>query len=361
MNPIATFQIATGTKHSALDVGRLAYAANPRQVLAYLEDSRDTCVYQLDLDSGESQLVLDTRTMDLVSSDGESDEDENSDACGSYAIVSPDLRCAFNKDGDPDANIQWIGYRDLTPPSETKFIAFNHEYSFSDLRFSSDGSMLYAICPSGPHTLIRIRLADAKKMKPVNWNFGESPVLPPKWKTVFEWDTSMHPTCGSLSPDEKQFAFGYLQGGVQVADLETKRIVAEFPWAGTDKKETARKLQNHELRATQVGFDPVGKQVLVLADGLLASHPLTREKGRDWVLDRKLGSVKGFAFHPSGKVLCAVFANGAARFLDALTGEEIDSYSRKNQMLISVAFSSDGSVCLVGGRKGKVVVLQGNH
>ena len=71
-----------------------------------------------------------------------------------------------------------------------------------------------------------------------------------------------------------------------------------------------------------------------------------------------LGRVNDFAFHPDGRVLCVVFEDGQARFLDPHTGavRQAFKWAKKPKPLYSVAFAPDGLTCAVGSENGKVIV-----
>jgi WD40 repeat protein len=151
----------------------------------------------------------------------------------------------------------------------------------------------------------------------------------------------------ALSPDGRLLAAGDLGAGVHVADLERQTVVASFPWEGRDLRD------GHPVR---LGFDPAAKWVVMLANGRLFARPLG--VGKPWQTKRTLGYAHDFAFHPDGRVLCAVFADGQARDLDPLTGKvrRAFKWAKKPKPLYSVAFSPDGLICAAGGENGTVIL-----
>ncbi|VTU01554.1 wd40 repeat protein : WD40 repeat protein OS=Streptomyces davawensis JCM 4913 GN=BN159_5523 PE=4 SV=1: WD40 [Gemmataceae bacterium] len=68
------------------------------------------------------------------------------------------------------------------------------------------------------------------------------------------------------------------------------------------------------------------------------------------------GETTALAYHPAGTMLAVARSDGAAVFLDALTGKVLHRYAWKVGQLNSVAFSPDGLTCAAGGEKGQVVV-----
>lgn len=186
-----------------------------------------------------------------------------------------------------------------------------------------------------------------QKMNPFNRKTFKTPATLPKWKSVLELPHSEWVSDAALSTSGQLVAAGTAAGTVLVVDLKKKKVVAEFPWAG-------RNLRNRI--AKRVAFDPAAEWVVSLAAGRLSAFPLTANK--TWRVKESLGAVHDFAFHPDGRVLCAAFADGQARFLDPLTGAVLKSFkwSKKPKPLHSVAFARDGLTCAVGTADGKVIV-----
>jgi WD40 repeat protein len=91
-----------------------------------------------------------------------------------------------------------------------------------------------------------------------------------------------------------------------------------------------------------------------LAGGLLFTQPLDGTKG--WQTKPALGAAHDIAFHPLGRFLSVVFADGSAKYLDRLNGTVQQSFKWSKKPLYSVAFSPDGLTCAAGGENGQVVV-----
>jgi WD40 repeat protein len=108
--------------------------------------------------------------------------------------------------------------------------------------------------------------------------------------------------------------------------------------------------------AIRVAIGPNAERVVLLANGRLFARPLGESK--PWQTKSTLGYAHDFAFHPCGNIICAVFEDGHARYLDALTGAVKQSFqwSKKSKPLYSVAFAPDGLTCAAGGENGRVVI-----
>lgn len=151
----------------------------------------------------------------------------------------------------------------------------------------------------------------------------------------------------ALSADGNFLAVGGVGADLYAVDLKRKKVIASFPWEGRFLRD------GHPVR---VGFDPTAQWVLMLTNGRLFARPL--RDGKPWQTKATLGYVHDFAFHPDGRVLCAVFRDGEARYLDPLTGKvrQAFKWSKKPQPLYSVAFAPDGLTCAAGSENGKVIV-----
>jgi WD40 repeat protein len=103
---------------------------------------------------------------------------------------------------------------------------------------------------------------------------------------------------------------------------------------------------------THLGFSPDGARLALIAEGQLSVVPLSGEKR--WAAKAK--GVTGFAFHPTGATVCAVFDSGHARTFDATTGAILKELRWGKKPLYSVAFAPDGLTCAAGGLGGRVVI-----
>jgi hypothetical protein len=171
------------------------------------------------------------------------------------------------------------------------------------------------------------------------------PVRNLKWKTLIAGANWKGVAAASLSADGRFLAVADEDGKTHVADLKKKRVTAKFQPEGKTKRDRA---------VTRIDFDPKAEWVVRLAGGKLFAQPLA--EGEPWRTKPALGSATGFAFHPHGRVLCAVFADGSAKYLDPRTGAVRQSFKWGKKPLHSVAFSPDGLTCAAGGENGRVVV-----
>ena len=187
----------------------------------------------------------------------------------------------------------------------------------------------------------------ATKLNPLTGATYQAPVRNLKWKRVMDVPAEEPASAAALSANGRFVAVGTEEGDVHVVDLKKKKPVASFEWEG-------RKLRDRTV--TRVGFDPPATWVASLAGGRLFAHPLG--EGKAWRTKDALGTVNDFAYHPDGRVLCAVFKDGQARFLDPRTGavRQAFKWTKRPRPLHSVAFAPDGLTCAVGGENGKVIV-----
>lgn len=171
------------------------------------------------------------------------------------------------------------------------------------------------------------------------WNFKWKQLLArPRWRRV---------SAAALSANGRFLAVCDITGDYHIADLKAKRVIASFPPEG-------KKLRH--VAASRIDFDPTTKWVVRCAGRKLFARPL--KEGKAWQTKPTLGNVSDFAFHPGGHMLCAVFADGQACYLDAITGAVKQSFrwSKKPKPLYSVAFAPDGLTCAAGGENGRVVI-----
>jgi WD40 repeat protein len=186
-----------------------------------------------------------------------------------------------------------------------------------------------------------------EKINPFTRQTYQAPVYNVRWRTGTALPRGDRVATAALSADGRLLAVGGAGGVLHVADLKRKKVVASFPWEG-------RKFLDRS--AVRVCFDPAAKWVVMLANGRLFARPLSA--GKAWQTKAALGYAHDFAFHPTGRVLCAVFHDGQARYLDPLTGtvRETFRWSKKPTPLYSVAFAPDGLTCAAGGENGRVVL-----
>jgi WD40 repeat protein len=155
----------------------------------------------------------------------------------------------------------------------------------------------------------------------------------------------------ALSPCGRYVASGSQSGAVAVEDLEGTGDAREFPRAAG--MPVRRDDWDEEVcEVTHLGFSPDGARLALIAEGQLSVVPLSGEKR--WAAKAK--GVTGFAFHPTGATVCAVFDSGHARTFDATTGAILKELRWGKKPLYSVAFAPDGLTCAAGGLGGRVVI-----
>jgi hypothetical protein len=293
------------------------------------------------------------------------------DGAGSYVLtadppISPDCKLlAFEEDtGEEESDVL---FEELAE-SGFESGSFPHlrgcPHGLGGLVFTPDGSELLAVrnfyegtSGLGGHwapDVVRLETASLKK-PPVRYEEKVNPLTgATRRKPIYDvhWSPGLalpHGTAAiaALSTDGRLLAVGGVAADVHVVDLERKKAVALFPWEGRFLRD------GHPVR---LGFDPVARWVVMLTNGRLFARPLGA--GKAWQTKSTLGYAHDFAFHPDGRVLCAVFADGQARYLDPHTGAVRQSFEwvKKPKPLYSVAFSPDGLICAAGGENGKVVI-----
>ena len=274
-------------------------------------------------------------------------------------VVSADRQfVVFGYDFDGDAAVHFENLSD--PNSERDWFPDMSTSSFGrlNLALTADGKDLIIVRnhwdeyrPSVARFDMTALTAPPKRYRPRrNRSTGKTeqyPVRNLKCKHVLDLPEGESTTIAAVSANGRFVAAGTEEGRVHVADLKKKEVLASF-------KKVGRLVSDNDI--TRVGFDPAGEWVLSVANGRLFARPLGA--GKAWQTKTTLGRVNDFAFHPDGRVLCAVFADGQARFLDPRTGAVRQSFKwlKKSRPLCSVAFAPDGLTCAVGAEKGKVIV-----
>jgi WD40 repeat protein len=227
------------------------------------------------------------------------------------------------------------------------------------LIFTPDGKELFAVqnpdYGEAESEVVRLKMASLFKppvrveeqTNPLTGRTYQTPIHAVRWNPVMTLPGTERIATAAISSDGRLLAVGGAEGVVHVADLKRKKTLASFPWEGRKPRDRA---------AVRVAFDPTAEWVAMLANGRLFARPLGA--GNGWQTKAALGYAHDFAFHPEGRVLCAVFADGRARFLDPLTGavRQTFAWAKRPKPLYSVAFAPDGLTCAAGGENGLVVV-----
>jgi WD40 repeat protein len=238
------------------------------------------------------------------------------------------------------------------------------QHGLGGLLFTPDGTALIAVrnVYEGVHLrggrwapdVVSFEMASLKKppvryeekVNPFTRKTYRTPVYDVRWLPVMSLP---HDRVGmiTLSADGRLLAVGGVGAVVHVADLKDKKVIASFPWEGRFLRDG---------KPMRVAFDPAAEWVVMLANGRLFARPLGT--GKAWQTKSTLGYIHDFAFHPNGRLLCAVFRDGEARYLDPLTGKVRQSFkwAKKPEPLYSVAFAPDGLTCAAGGENGKVIL-----
>jgi hypothetical protein len=186
-----------------------------------------------------------------------------------------------------------------------------------------------------------------ERTNPLSMKSYQIPIYNVRWRAGMTLPRGERIATAAVSADGRLLAVGGSAGAVHVADLKRKKVLASFPWQGR---------KTVERWAVRVAFDPEVKRVVMLANGRLFTRPIG--DGKPWQTAQKLGYVHDFAFHPNGRIICAVFADGEARYLDPLTGKvrQAFKWAKKPEPLYSVAFAPDGLTCAAGSGNGKVIL-----
>ncbi|MBN9122280.1 MAG: WD40 repeat domain-containing protein [Planctomycetes bacterium] len=291
-------------------------------------------------------------------------DDPAYDACDWYdpagARLSPDRRfVAFAYCYDGNSAVQFVELSDSScEDSWFPTVPANSDEHLS-LMFTADGTELIAVrnhwnrghSPDVARFEVAALTAPPKgyveKRNPLTGQTYQAAVRDLTWNRVMTLPTGDITCAAALSANGRLVAAGTENGMVHVVDLKRKRPLASFVWEG-------RKLRDRTV--TRLGFDPAGARVASVAGGRLFVRPLGAEE--PWWTKDTLGRANDFAFHPDGHVLCGVFDDGQARFLDPHTGAVRRSFrwAKKPGPLHAVAFAPDGLTCAAGGANGKVVV-----
>jgi WD40 repeat protein len=323
-------------------IRRLEFRASGAELVAWIGVVLHTCT----LRTGAARVLFDGfQTSDWIYF-SESD---------SEIVLAPDgrlLATEYNPPGD-DSHIY---FEDLTDRNKHLLRVPIDALGYVGLMFTADGKELIAVWNSpndgDGSTVKRFKLAALtvpprrffERVNPLTREIHRIPDL--KWKSVTTLPKGKITCAVALSANERFVAAGTEEGTVHVADLKKKNVRASFPYPG-------QKLPDRAV--VRVAFDPGAERVVMLANGCLFAHPLG--PGKSWQTKDALGSVRDFAFHPVGHILCAVFADGQARFLDARTGAVHQSlrWAKTTKALYSVAFAPDGLTCAAGAN-GKVIL-----
>ena len=339
-------QVCPPSKWEPKAICRLAFSADGSELVAWV----GVVLHAYDLRTDTARVLFNDDSL----SDWNDWDDREPDL-----LLSPDRRfVAFVYYYDADAAVH---FEDVSEPNGERewFPDLPTDSSgHLGLMFTADGKELIAVrnygnagpAPDVARLDMTVLAAPPKRIEerthPLTRKPYQYPIRDLKWKRVM--DLPHEPTSvAALSTNGRLVAVGTKEGTVHVADLKKKKTLASFAWEG-------RKLRDRAVR--RVGFDPAGKWVASIANGRLRVRPLGA--GKAWHTKETLGRVNAFAFHPDGRVLCAVFEDGQARFLDPHTGAVRQSFqwAKKPAPLYSVVFAPDGLTCAVGAEKGKVIV-----
>jgi WD40 repeat protein len=330
-------------------VGRLRFSADSGELVAWV----DSVLYAYDLRTDTARVLsTDLGTYDWI---GWYDRVE--------VQLSPDGRFfvfAYSVEGESA-----VHFEDLSAPDGERYFLSDvplDSPGHFELMFTTDGKELIAVrnpwdgaygpaVPDVARLDMTVLTAPPKryveKRNPFTGATYQAPVRNLKWKRVMDLPAEEPTSAASLSADGRFVAAGTEEGNVHVVDLKKKKPVASFEWEGRKRLDRT---------VTRVGFDPSATWVASIAAGRLSARPLGA--GKAWRTKDALGDVNDFAYHPDGRVLCAVFEDGQARYLDPRTGavRQAFKWSKRPRPLHSVAFAPDDLTCAVGSVNGKVIV-----
>lgn len=195
-----------------------------------------------------------------------------------------------------------------------------------------------------------------QKLNPLNNRVMRVALYDEEWQATMVWHDGVPLPSGwyahsaAVSADGQFVAVGDDAGSVLVVELARGEVTASFrrAWPVTVSR-TAR-------AAHRIAFVPGAEWVVSLANGRLFADPFG--PGKAWKTDPKQVPVNDFAVHPTGRFVCAVGADGRARYLDPHTGSVMQTFkwTRGKQQLHSVSIAPDGLTCAAGGEKGRVVL-----
>ncbi len=273
-------------------------------------------------------------------------------------VVQPTLdflAVEFDFDGDVDG---LVSFENLRGPDDRELNLHVPARGLGAIAFTADGAELVAVrndVTDGQRSSALVRFetsalgdrpgAFREQKNPLTGQPYRAPARTWRWKPAGDLPSGEVGSALGLSADKRRAVVGTERSALHVVDLKRKKVTASFPWEGRKLRYTA---------AVRVAFDPAAKWVVMLASGRLFARPLGA--GTPWHTREKLGEVRDFAYHPSGRVLCAVFEDGEARYLDPQTGAARESFRWSKTPLHSVCFSPDGLTCAAGGAKGRVVL-----
>lgn len=259
-----------------------------------------------------------------------------------------EMALVFNQIG-PDDSRSW-------PPLPTC------AHGLGGFVFTPDGSELLAVhnvavsggryAPQIMRFLTRVLYDPPKRFleraNPLTGQPYRAPVYDLRWRTGPQLPSGACATTVILSPNGRQIAVGDGGGGLNVVWLNGRQLVT-FPWTG--------RANLRDRAVTKAAFSPDARQVAWIANGRVFCD-VPADAGTGWQTKSALGYAHDLAFHPSGRFLCAVFADGQARHLNASTGAVAQSFkwSKKLKPLYSVAFAPDGLTCAAGTAGGKVIL-----
>ena len=274
--------------------------------------------------------------------------------------VSPDLRFAAAgidpDDGESDCFVQ---FEDLREP-DVRLPGLDFSPSIAgELLFTPDGVALVTLqeqregdgCEA---TVTRFDLTAFTKpgrqfqrsKDPITGDPVRVLQVRPRWKSVVALPEG-EPFAAALSLDGRLLAVGTGDTTVHVVDRKRKKLVASLPWDG-------RKLGGTAVMG--LALDPAAERVVMIANNRLFGRPFGATGGKAWAAKPALGDVHHLAFHPDGRVLCAVFGDGCTRFIDPSTGAVTQEFRWKRGPLHSVCFAPDGLTCAVGASSGRAIL-----
>ncbi|MDY3562210.1 hypothetical protein R5W23_003672 [Gemmata sp. JC673] len=261
-----------------------------------------------------------------------------------------------------------IYVEDLTRRSEDGFhlpAVTGPEFGLSEIVFTPDGSELLAVrhlsqqgrvthtrdlarFPLGPYR--EPPLGYEQKINPLTELPFQMPIYDVGWRDEIPLPPGRYVHSAAISADGRLFAAGDAGGGVLVVELARGEVLASF------RRTWPALAEESERVVRRVAFVPGGEWVVSRAGGRLFADPLGAAK--PWKTGSELAHVNDFAVHPSGRLICAVCADGRTRYLDPATGTVTQTFkwAKGVQQLCSVCFAPDGLTCAAGGTAGRVVL-----
>ncbi len=336
-------------------VRKLQFTANGRELAAWVDQARRvsargrtlvavTNLYACDLASGTGQLLEDEGLGDQW---GETLSDP---------VLSPDGRYLVTEMRLNEHHENVLSVFDRHDPGAP--LVPTTSIGFSGFFFTTDGAALVAVrngqeYEDDARDVARFELAKLtapptrfkEKVNPLTLQPMRVAVRNLKWKSLLARPPWLRASTAALSADGRFLAVGDVQGVVHVTDLKKKAVIATLP---PEKPALRYRV------AERIALDPSAKWLVRLGGGRLFARPLG--EGKAWQTKHSLGYAYDFAFHPTGRILCAVFPDGQARYFDPLTGAVREAFRWGRKPLHAVAFSPDGLMCAAGGENGRVVL-----